>query len=104
METAIKNYLTLKSELKQLAAELHADKADIKATQKESGSGAACTQQYQILKKKKECRHKHIAYSLMRGRTYEQIESKCREDNKPDQDLIRRIIDEYSTTNVCAGA
>lgn len=99
-----KNYQTLKQELKQLASELHDDKAEIKATQKENGSGAASIQQYRIHYKKRDCRHKHIAYSMMRGRTYEQIEPKCREDNKPDQDLIRRIIGEYGTQDVRACA
>jgi len=99
MET-VKNYLTLKSELKQLAVELKTDKADIKTTQKECGSGAACGQQSGLHFKKRACRHKHIAYSMMRGRTYEQIEAKCREGNSPDMDLIQRIIGEYNTADV----
>ena len=74
----IKNYLTLKEELKQLARELQALKP------------------WTNHSKKRICRHKHIAYSMMRGRTYEQIEAKCRKDNRPDMDLIQRIIGEYN--------
>jgi cytochrome c551/c552 len=103
MET-VKNYQTLKSELKQLAVELRTDKAEIKKIQKEDGSGAAYAQQSSILYKKKNCRHRHIAYSIMRGRTYEQIEQKCRKGNSPDQNLIQEIIRAYGTQDVCAGA
>jgi type I site-specific restriction-modification system R (restriction) subunit len=101
---ALKNYQTLKQELKQLAVELKTDKIDIKNTQKECGPGSASILQYQIRKKKHIYRHKHIAYSMMRGRTYEQIESKCRENNKSDQNLIRELINEYGTQNVRACA
>jgi hypothetical protein len=97
---SVKNYQTLKQELKQLASELRNDKIAIKAHQKEYG--AAGYQQCAIFKKKRTCRQKHIAYSMMRGRSYEQIEPKCREGNEPDMDLIRRIIDEYSPKDVCA--
>jgi len=33
-------------------------------------------------------RHRLLAYGYLRGRTYKQMESKCREDNKPDPKLI----------------
>lgn len=102
MET-VKNYLTLKEELKQLAAGLRTDKVEIKTIQKESGSGAAYAQQSSILYKKKNCRHRHITYSLMRGRTYEQIETRCREGNEPDFNLIQEIKRAYGTADVCAG-
>ena len=100
----IKNIRTLKAELKLMAAGLRADKAEIKKTQKEFGSQSACTLQWALVSTKRTCRHKHIAYSMLRGKTYEQIEPKCREDNKPNQDLIREIIDAYRTKDVCIGA
>jgi len=40
-------------------------------------------------------RHKHIAYCLLRGRTYEQIENKVREGNEPDFTKIEKIMQEY---------
>ena len=101
---AQKNIHTLKSELKQLAVDLRSEKATIKEAQKEFGSGAACSQQYNILKSKMTYRHKHIVYSMMRGRTYEQIEPKCRKGNEPDQKLLQEITSEYSAQNVCAGS
>lgn len=44
----------------------------------------------------REARHKHIAYSMMRGRKYEQIEQKTRPDNKADMKYVEQIIAEYS--------
>ena len=48
-----------------------------------------------IKKAKYEFRHEHIAYCLARGRKYEQIESKVRENNEPNQDYIEQLLDEY---------
>jgi hypothetical protein len=100
----VKNQQSLKLELKQLASELRDDKVTIKTIQKEQGSGAASTLQYGLLKKQRHCRHKHIAYSMMRGRSYEQIEPKCREGNEPDQNLIQEILRAYKTADVCIGS
>jgi len=51
---------------------------------------------------KSDCRHKHIAYCLLRGRPYEVIE-KPRQGNEPNQILIKEIMDAY-TENVRACA
>ena len=102
MET-IKNIWTLKKELKQLAAELRTERAELKKEQRE-GKVEASIRQYTILKKRKNYRHRHIAYCLLRGRTYEQIESHCRQGNEPDQTLIQELISEYRTDNVRACA
>lgn len=40
-------------------------------------------------------RHKHIAYCLLRGKKYEQIENKVREGNKPNFTYIEEIMREY---------
>ena len=50
-----------------------------------------------IKKAKYEYRHQHIVYCLARGRTYEQIESKVREGNEPNQDYIKQLLSEYPT-------
>ena len=42
----------------------------------------------------------HIVYCLLRGKTYEQIEKKCREDNKPNMSLVQEIKNVY-TEDVC---
>ena len=101
----IKNYKTLKSELKTMALALRGAKKEIKTIQKEEGSGSAYLQQYKILGKKFDYRHKHIAYSMMRGKTYEQIERKCAKGNEPNQKLIQEILNAYARAeDVCAGA
>lgn len=48
-----------------------------------------------IQKAKYEFRHQHIAYCLARGRSYEQIESKVRENNEPNQKYIEQLLNEY---------
>lgn len=98
MEKTIKN---LKEEQKSLALEIRTNKNNIK--EKQRNGDYAGDQQYLLLKQKREYRHKHIAYCMLRGRSYEQIENKCREDNKPSFDTIKGYMDEYSK-NVCASS
>jgi hypothetical protein len=42
----------------------------------------------------REFRHKHIAYCLLRGRRYEEIE-RPREGNEPDMIYVQMVMDEY---------
>jgi len=49
---------------------------------------------YRAFRKSREFRHKHIAYCLLRGRSYEQIEQP-REDNKPDMIYVQMIMEEH---------
>lgn len=48
-----------------------------------------------IKKAKYEFRHQHIAYCLARGRSYEQVEQKVRENNEPNQDYIGKLLETY---------
>lgn len=93
--------MNLKDDLKIKAAKIRKDKIKTKTRQK-AGEYAGDLQ-YSLLKQRRDYRHRHIAYSMLRGRTYDQIESKCREDNKPNMDLIKELMDEYSKDNVCVG-
>jgi len=94
--------MNLREELKAKAVEIRLTKIRIKELQK---SGAfAGNLQYSLISLKKDFRHRHIAASLMRGRSYEQIEPKCRENNKPNMDLIKEIMDEYAKEDVCVSA
>lgn len=93
MET-IKDRKSLKSELKLEAAELRKTKNDTKELQRKNE--IAGNLQYKIIKLKRRYRHRHIAYSMMKGRKYKEIERKCRKDNKPDHNLIREIINAYT--------
>lgn len=101
MRTSIK---VLKNSQKKLALEIKELKNQIKALQKERGCGAACVQQEEVVSLKRTYRHRHIAYCLLRGRLYEQIESRCREGNEPDWNFIQEIKDEYTSKDVCTSA
>jgi hypothetical protein len=49
-------------------------------------------------------RHMHIAYCLLRGRTMQQIENKNRENNEPNQSLIRKYMEQYREETICANS
>jgi hypothetical protein len=40
-------------------------------------------------------RHMHIAYCLLRGRTYEQVESYVRPGNEPNMKIVEDIMAQY---------
>lgn len=84
----------IKEELKQLAKDLRIQKKLFKSKQR-NGEDI-----YPDLHKKYlmrwEYRHRHIACSLLRGTLYECIESRVREDNKPDMNLVEKYKQEYS--------
>lgn len=50
--------------------------------------------EYNLIELKKEFRNRHIAICLLRGKTYEQIENKCAENNEPNFELIEEIKNE----------
>jgi len=58
-----------------------------------------------LYKMSQEYRHHHIAYSELRGRTREQIENP-RLENRPNEDKIRKIKEEYSDgqKTLCVGS
>ena len=89
----------LKKELKELAVDIRNTKTDLKEHQRAHNGWqgpflSAC------YSKSRNYRHKHIAYSMLRGRAYEEIERTCREE--PDWDLIERIKNEYAAEDVRA--
>ena len=75
----------MKQTIKSLATEIRQLKSLRKTSPNGFVPGLAHAQYY--------FRHLHIAYSLMRGRTYEQIEAKTSLNNEPNWDLIN----EYKT-------
>lgn len=40
-------------------------------------------------------RYLYLAYAIVRGKTIQQVENKCREDNKPSTTRIETIINQY---------
>lgn len=97
----------LKKEQKQRAIDLKENKNGHRNSQRQGDWVAADTHLCEVFSLKKEYRHKHIAYSIMRGRKYEEIERTCRDDNKPDFDYVDKIMAAYAEEaheDVCAGA
>ncbi len=84
----------IKSELKDLSKKIRIQKQLSKSKQREgiyTYRDAVETSSMQW-----DFRHRHIARCLLRGTPYELIESKVREGNSPDMDLIERYKKEYS--------
>ena len=86
-------FAMVKNVLKVEAKELSALKIEIKETMR-SGKYAGKLQ-WQLSLKKSEWRHKHIAYCLLRGRTIDEIESYCHDDNKPNIQLVEKYKGEF---------
>lgn len=98
----MKKIFELKEENKKQAAQIKLQKAEVKKTQKE-GKYAGLLQ-LKLVIAKKEYRKHHIAYCLLRGKLYEQIE-KPKEQNKLndfDWEEIQKIQEAYHEENVCA--
>jgi len=108
----------LKEELKVLAEEIKITKPTFKEAQRqetgrtEMSRGGfpywVCTTPREIIDKEWEIqkklhslqfqfRHKLIAYSLTKGKEYEQIERTCREGNEPNWTFIKGICDELTS-------
>lgn len=91
MNTRLNN---IKEELNKIAVEIKETKKEIK--EKQRNKKYAGNLQYSITHTKSDYRHKHIAYCLLRGRKYEEIESHIREGNEPNWSLIKKLQEEYS--------
>lgn len=84
--------LKLKNELKELAVEIRQAKNQRNEAFRNGMETMAGTFQYDVLSLKHDYRHKHIAYSLMRGKEYSQVEPKVRKGNEPDMKLVESYI------------
>jgi hypothetical protein len=93
----MKKIFELKKLLKNLALEIRRMKRDTKEAQRQ---GQGTEKQYTLFIQRRNCRHLHIAYCLLRGRTYAQIEHPA-EDNKPNWEKIRELQEVYREETVC---
>jgi hypothetical protein len=101
-------FLILKSILKGLAVKIHTEKEEFKEYQRQH-SGYAGPHYQTLWGLQSDYRHKHIAYSLLRGTPIEKIETKPKDPKRkiyvePNMDIVRRIINEYTEENVCVNA
>lgn len=82
----------LKIRIKKLSAEIRQMKSERKQFQFGYVPG--------LDNKRAFVRHLHITYCLLRGRTYEEIENRCREHNEPSKALIDKFMEEYRDEDV----
>ena len=76
-----------KAELKKEAKDLRDLKHARKNTQRGTHQGKPVWES-EVENAKWDWRHKHLAYCIVRGRSYEEIERKCDEGNEPDWNLV----------------
>lgn len=96
----------LKSELKSIVEKIKTAKLELHDYQRQN-NGSCGGGYFKLYKLRYECRHKHIAYCLMKGRSYDVIERPA-ENNKPDMQYIKELMDTYGSEktieNVCTCA
>jgi hypothetical protein len=104
METKLQ---TLKNELKDLASQIKTAKQERKSvrftgtrTIKSPNSWLTDAQYaFEVAKDlKEEFRSKHIAYCMIRGKEYEDIEKEVKSGNGPNWSLINRTVERYDFT------
>lgn len=95
-------YPELKKDLKNLAQELKKWKSSRKLNKRLQLKMPLWEIESKIYRLKVEFRHKHIAYCMLRGRSYEQIESYCRVS--PDFNRVECIMGQYEQKAVCVSA
>jgi len=94
----MKNIQKLKKELKTKAQIIRETRARLKEEQRNGSGFKAGTIQCGILSLKRDYSHHHIAYCELRGRTRDEIERQNHEGNRPNEDTIRSIKEEYAWT------
>jgi len=97
--------LELKNWLKRTGIEIRELKKEFKDSQRARGGGGDYYIMSELYHKSYEYRHRHIAYSELRGKTRDQIE-KPKENNLPNEKAIEKIKKDYfdEPTALCAGA
>ena len=85
--------IEVKEMLKSEAKELHDAKFEIKNGMRNGKVVGRI--QCALATMKHHWRHKHIAYCLLRGRSIEEIESHCAEDNLRDDLLVEKYKKEF---------
>ena len=84
----------IKEMLKKEAKEIRTLRHDCKDTQRGIKEGKLVYQE-DVASASWKWRHKHIAYCMIRGRSYEEIERKCHEGNEPSFQLVEKYKEEF---------
>lgn len=80
----------LKEQLKTLALDLRCSKKDLREHMK--ANSYKVEEQYHIHKVRKEYRHFHVAYCLVRGRLLTQVENKTSPENPLDMTSVDQFV------------
>ena len=91
----------LKYLLKDLGKEIRLEKELLK--ERHRNKQYNYTNDTKVLRLKYQYRHKHIAYSELRGRTRKEIE-KPSDTNLPNEKLIEELKKQYSEEALCVSA
>ena len=94
-------YPELKSELKTLTSELRFWKRNRKQDKRNELKISLPDIEYKISRRRDEFRTKHIAYCLLNGRKYEDIE-KPATNNPPSWNAIKRVLEKHEQKTLCA--
>ncbi len=95
-------YPMMKDELKQLAKEIREWKGNRKQVKREKLNLPEWKVQYEVDYRKSIFRHTHIAYCMLRGRTYEQIEKHCKV--LPNFNRVNKIMEDNEQKTICISA
>ena len=87
----------LKKELKTLATEIRKTRTEYKDRQRNGTYSEWVTALRRLKKLQWEFRHKHIAYCLLRGTLYEDIEKTVGDDNQPNWSIIEGVKNVYGS-------
>lgn len=82
---------TIKESLKAQAAQIRTLKDAINSGMREGKY--VWKEQSAILSAQRKFRYEHVAYCLLRGRTYEQIENYTKPENAIDMDSVKKIME-----------
>jgi len=82
---------TIKNNLKKQANELRKLKSKIRTGMK-TNKPNVWEYQINLLNKKEQFRYEHIAYCLVRGRKYDEIEKKTRPENTIDMFKVEKFL------------
>lgn len=82
----------LKTELKSLATEIKHNRSAYREGQRTKDFSKMTVPSWKIDTLSSTFRTKHIAYCLLRGRNYAEIENKVREGNEPRWDVIDDMV------------
>ena len=94
----MKNINEMKQELKRLGADIRETRIKFKNAQRDSSTDWSTEHKFRTALETYtfRYRHLHIAYGLLRGKEYKEIERKTKPDNEPSWGLINGIIEDFN--------